>query len=126
MIRHPLLFRAVLAAVLAVVPVAIQAATPALDIARQLNEAFVEVSESAAKSVVVVNVLGHPERPSETYLEQIQEEQRELLEQFKEYFRGQGSGRGGRGFRGRDSEEGEGAEPKAPLVLGQGSGMAVR
>jgi serine protease Do len=130
MIRHPLLFRAVLAAVLAAVPVATRAASPALEMARQLNEAFVEVSESAAKSVVVINVQGRPERSSESelapYLEQIPEEQRERWEQFMEYFRGQGSGRGGRGSRGRDGEEGEGAEPKAPLVLGQGSGMVVR
>jgi len=125
MIRHPLLFRAVLAAVMAVVPVAVQAATPALELARQLNEAFVEVAESASRSVVVIYVQSRADKMADAennpLLEQLTEEQREQWERFLEFF----SGRGGRGSRGRDSGE-EGAAPTAPLSSGQGSGMIVR
>src|SRR5438094_2976082 len=46
-----------LAAALAVFGIAASPASPSLDLARQLNQAFVEVAEKVSPSVVVINVV---------------------------------------------------------------------
>ena len=112
-----------------------RAASPALQMARQLNEAFVEVAESASRSVVVIYVQSRGDQEmvseNEEFLQQLPEGQRERLEEFMDFFRE----RGGRGRRGRpapESEEKDGGKEKeggryrGPLVPGQGSGMVVR
>ena len=128
---NPVFCPAVWATVVAVLLPAsslVSKASPGLDLARQLNEAFVEVAESVSKSVVVIHVRSRGDRMTEPegnpFLEQMPEEQRERMEQFFEFFQGQG--RGGRRPKGRESEGGGGSGgSSAPLVSGQGSGMVI-
>jgi serine protease Do len=92
----------------ATTPAAAPASIPsALDLARQLNEAFVEVSERAAASVVVVRVaqkIGAPDNEADHPLldsmpEELRREYRDFLElerqnreRFGPRFNGEGSG----------------------------------
>ncbi len=132
MIRPPLVLRPLVLGFLVLGCLALKAASPALEMARKLNEAFVEVAESASRSVVVIHVQsrmdGMAGSAPEDFLEQIPEEQRERWEQFMEFFRGQGSGRGRRGSPDSGSEsESEEKRPssRVPLQAGQGSGMIL-
>ena len=127
MIRPTLVLRPLVLGFLVLGCPALKAASPALEMARKLNEAFVEVAESASRSVVVIHVQSRMDGAgSEDFLEQIPEEQRERWEQFMEFFRGQGSGRGRRGSpdSGSESEE-KGPSSRVPLQAGQGSGMIL-
>jgi serine protease Do len=95
--------------------------TPALEVARQLNQAFVEVAEKASKSVVVIKVKTKPETgmdwESNPFLEQIPEDQREQFERFFERFRGNPR---------RQRQQPEENPDEEPLYNGRGSGMIMR
>ena len=69
-------------------------ASSVLDLARQLNQAFIEVADSVSKSVVVIKVKTREDREGgelggNPFLEQLPEEQRQQFERFFERFRGQ-------------------------------------
>lgn len=95
--------------------------SPALEIARQLNQAFVEVADKASKSVVVIKVKTKPESgmdwESNPFFEQIPEEQREQFEKFFERFRGNPR---------RQQRQQEENPDEEPLYNGRGSGMIMR
>ena len=63
------------------------AASPALDLARQLNQAFIEVADSVSKSVVVIKVKTKEDREGgdlqgNPLYEQLPEEQRQQFERL--------------------------------------------
>lgn len=87
-------------------------ASPAIELARQLNQAFIEVADSASASVVVISVAHSAEYLSRNeeenpYLELLPEE---LREQFKERLERQRDRRKRRG----------------PVFDGTGSGVVIR
>ena len=104
-------------------PIALGAAdltnSPALDLARQLNQAFIEVAEKVSPSVVVIKVaqkprpdaLDDPENPFWDLMP------REFREQFERE----------RDKRRRQPKEDEEEKPsRAPEFNGQGSGVIIR
>ena len=100
------------------------ATSPALDLARQLNQAFVEVADSASKSVVVIKVKTKEDREGgelggNPLYEQLPEEQRQQFERFFERFRGQ------QPRRQRPQPESTDLEGN-PFYNGRGSGMVMR
>ncbi|MEY3547317.1 MAG: hypothetical protein RLZZ313_1679, partial [Verrucomicrobiota bacterium] len=101
------------------------AASPALDLARQLNQAFIEVADSVSKSVVVIKVKTKEDREGgdlqgNPLYEQLPEEQRQQFERFFEKFRGQQPPR-----RQRPQPEANDLEGN-PFYNGRGSGMVMR
>ena len=98
--------------------------SPALDLARQLNQAFVEVADSVSKSVVVIKVKTKEDRnwgdlEGNPLFEQLPEEQRQQFERFFERFRGQ------QPRRQRAQPDPTDAEGN-PFYNGRGSGMVMR
>jgi serine protease Do len=100
------------------------AASPALELARQLNQAFVEVADSVSKSVVVIKVKTKEDREGlelggNPFLDQLPDEQRQQFERFFERFRSQ-------------PRRGQRPQPEAtdaegnPFYNGRGSGMVMR
>jgi serine protease Do len=123
MIRPRDLFRTAIAAALLSAPLSAKEASPALQLARQMNQAFVEVADEASKSVVVIKVKTKQNAEgvdweANPFLEQVPEEQRQQFERFFERFRGQNP------RRQRQQEEPESDEN--PLYNGRGSGMIMR
>jgi serine protease Do len=110
---------AALSAALFVAPIA-GAAPGAMDIARQLNEAFVSVSEEASKSVVVIEVSGKVSRTTggdSRFFDMMPPELRERLDEFFNERRQQQSPR----------RQQESPTPRERLVpQGQGSGVIIR
>ena len=110
-----------LAAIL-LVPLALSAAditnSPALDLARQLNKAFIEVAENVSPSVVVIKVaqksraeaLDDPENP---FWDLVPKEFREQFEKEREKRR-------------KKADEDEDEPKRAPEFNGQGSGVIIR
>lgn len=105
-------------------PVALRAAdltnSPALDMARQLNKAFIEVAEKVSPSVVVIKVAQKPREdalddPDNPFWDLMPKEFREQYEKEREK------------RRKRAQEEEEEDKPKrAPEFNGQGSGVIIR
>ena len=119
---------ALVAALLSVSALAKDAApnpsSPAIDLARQLNQAFVEVADAASKSVVVIKVKTKEDRDDgelsgNPFFEQLPEEQRQQFERFFERFRGQ------QPRRQRAQPDPTDAEGN-PFYNGRGSGMVMR
>ncbi|MFM7804117.1 MAG: S1C family serine protease, partial [Verrucomicrobiota bacterium] len=99
-------------------------ASPALEMARQLNQAFIEVADSVSRSVVVIKVKTKEDKEGfepggNPLLEQLPEEQRQQFERFFERFRGQTP------RRPRNQPEPTDAEGN-PFYNGRGSGMVMR
>jgi len=99
-------------------------ASPALEMARQLNQAFIEVADSVSRSVVVIKVKTKEDKEGfepggNPLLEQLPEEQRQQFERFFERFRGQTP------RRPRNQPEPTDAEGN-PFYNGRGSGMVIR
>jgi len=99
-------------------------ASPALEMARQLNQAFIEVADSISRSVVVIKVKTKEDKEGfepggNPLLEQLPEEQRQQFERFFERFRGQTP------RRPRNQPEPTDAEGN-PFYNGRGSGMVMR
>ncbi|HWN93657.1 MAG TPA: trypsin-like peptidase domain-containing protein [Methylomirabilota bacterium] len=93
--------------------------SPALDLARQLNNAFIEVAEKVSPSVVVIRVAQRERAEAlddmdNPFWDLVPEEFRKQFEEERERRRKEGGGRGGR--------RGE----KTPEFNGQGSGVIVR
>jgi len=88
----------------------VRAASPSLSLAKQLNEAFVEVAEKASPTVVVIEVVGKAEEIDPTsWLDAIPPE---LRKQFEEFF-----------DRRKNTPRRRGPN-RAPM--GQGSGVVIR
>lgn len=105
-------------------PIALGAAdltnSPALDLARQLNQAFIEVSEKVSPSVVVIKVAQKPrpdalDDPENPFWDLMPREFREQFERERDKRRRQ------------PREDQEDDQPKrAPEFNGQGSGVIIR
>ncbi|TAK96722.1 MAG: PDZ domain-containing protein, partial [Verrucomicrobia bacterium] len=84
---------------LLVLPARTQLASPSLDLARQLNQAFVEVAERVSPAVVVITVKEKPDRtisdsenPDENSPRENRRRNRRRFQDPEEYSVGQGSG----------------------------------
>jgi serine protease Do len=87
-------------------------ASPAVELARQLNQAFIEVAETASASVVVISVAHSADYLSRNeeenpYIEMLPEE---LREQFKE----------------RQERQRQRRQRRGPVFDGKGSGVVIR
>ncbi|MEW6159215.1 MAG: trypsin-like peptidase domain-containing protein [Verrucomicrobiota bacterium] len=92
-------------------PVPAKPPSPALEMARQLNEAFIEVADTVSPSVVVIEVAHRPDSK--------EEDDNPLLDLFPPELRRQFEER----FRRRDSEK---PSRRAPVFDGRGSGVVIR
>ena len=103
-----------LSTLLALAPPLPAAESSALEIARQLNEAFVEVSDRVSQSVVVIRVAHKPDHP------ELDEEENPFFDllpkEFKKRFREQQEEKQRKDRSGR----------KEPVFDGQGSGVVIR
>ena len=96
---------AVLGLVLSQSPAQAKEVTPALEMARQLNKAFVEVAEKVSPSVVVITV-------TQKRGEAEEEESQLIPDELRKFFRRQLPGNGQR-------------RPQSRQVTGQGSGIII-
>ena len=91
----------------------------ARDLARQLNQAFIEVAENVSPAVVVIRVAHDPSsvEMDEEQMEMLPREFRRWLEEYRERQRGE-----------KDSEDGnQRPNPhRGPVWDGQGSGVVIR
>ena len=116
--RVPSLMALLLTLVWSHAPVA-RAASPALELARQLNQAFIEVAENVSPSVVVVRVAHKPgfgddpnDEEMEPFMERLPPEFRRWFDQYRERKQRENSKQ-----REQDNE---------PRFDGQGSGVIIR
>jgi serine protease Do len=117
-------------------PARAKEASPALSMARQLNEAFVEVADSVVPSVVVISVaVDEPQSAANAmpFFRNLPESQRRQLERFFGRLPGGDDEEGEGGDEGEESER-EPRQPRErsrnddgePRFNGQGSGMVIR
>ena len=85
--------------------------TPALDLARQLNEAFIQVADKVSSSVVVLTVT---QKASPSQMQDDSSLWDALPEEFRRYF----EEHGGRGQRGQRA-------PRQRQAIGRGSGIVI-
>ncbi|MEW6303226.1 MAG: trypsin-like peptidase domain-containing protein, partial [Verrucomicrobiota bacterium] len=97
-------------------------ASSALDLAKQLNQAFIEVADKVSDSVVVIRVAHDPNKAYEQfYRERFDEGQGDEENPFREFFRRQFERE--KEKQKRRSDEGK---PREPIWDGQGSGVIIR
>src|ERR1041384_7161578 len=95
---------------------AARAASPALGLAKQLNEAFVEIADRVSATVVVIQVEGKAEEvESSSWLDNIPPELKKQFEEYREYTE-----------KRRPNSQRRRSQQQHPAPQGQGSGVVIR